>query len=109
MGNTIECSIEIKDLLSCSNIYLGHSEFEVGCLKQINSFNKCCINWRNTVGSKISLKGKSTGDPSPKCKALTCIIQKCLTKNNFNHSKCQAHLDIAKRCNEYFFGSEYSV
>lgn len=38
---------------------------------------------------------KSEKEP---CKTEACLIQECLSKNDFQHSKCTAQIDKLKRC-----------
>lgn len=32
------------------------------------------------------------------CKTEACLIQECLSKNDFQHDKCKSQIDKLKRC-----------
>ncbi|KAK6843212.1 hypothetical protein PG990_004865 [Apiospora arundinis] len=40
---------------------------------------------------------------SPPCHPRACAIQNCLTKNNYNESKCQGLVDALYECCDAFY------
>jgi hypothetical protein len=101
------CWAETGVWRDCIDERIKSKNVKAECASYQNAFDKCVGVWRAEVGPDARIRGRNLGEPPRQCSGISCLVQKCLTKTQYNHIQCDQVTKQFKHCVKGLYGAEY--
>jgi hypothetical protein len=101
------CWDETARWRDCLDEHIKSKNVKAECASNQHGFDKCVASWRAVVGPDVRIRGAHMGLPPPQCQSISCLVQTCLIRTQYDQKHCERMVQLFKHCVKGLYGSEY--